>query len=227
MTQTIKKVLRSTGVAMTLSALVSMVPVVTQATGIHIDMDETSQRMINKNSAIADKPEADAHYPSCSFDPPFKCTTDKNECGHPSSCDCPALYTYNPATGKCDLSFKESPQEGNIEIVHPTCSIDPLGKCTKDINICGNPSHCTCPSRPVLYKYNPATKKCDLANPRVVRSDLRTGAGPTPGKIPAMVCRDIIVDNIHQRFAKGCKEEGGRYWDEVTSKVWLQKKGPE
>jgi hypothetical protein len=42
MTQTVKKVLRSTGIAMSLSALVSMVPVVTQATGIHINMPGAS-----------------------------------------------------------------------------------------------------------------------------------------------------------------------------------------
>ena len=32
------------------------------------------------------------------------CTESKNECGHPSQCSCPARYTYNPATGHCDLS---------------------------------------------------------------------------------------------------------------------------
>jgi hypothetical protein len=104
--------------------------------------------------------------PFCSFKPPSICSKDKNECGHPSYCACPVLYTYNPATGKCDLLFKERPQKNEIEIVFPKCSIDPPGKCTADINICGNPSFCSCPSRPVPYKYNPATKKCDLANPR-------------------------------------------------------------
>lgn len=105
-------------------------------------------------------------YPSCSFAPPFECTRDKNECGNPSNCLCPALYTYNPATGNCDLKFRERPQEGDIEILAPECSLDPPGACTKDINICGNPSYCECPTRPVPYKYNPATRKCDLANPR-------------------------------------------------------------
>lgn len=101
-------------------------------------------------------------YPSCSINPPLACTKDINECGHPSDCLCPALYIYNPATGKCDLQFKQRPQKEGVEVLKPACSLEPFGACTRDINICGNPSYCQCPTRPVPYKYNPATNKCDL-----------------------------------------------------------------
>jgi hypothetical protein len=47
--------------------------------------------------------------------------------------------------------------------------------------------------------------------------NMRAGTGATPGKIPAMECKDIIEKSSHYRVAVGCQEEGGRYWDEVTS----------
>jgi len=105
---------------------------------------------------------------NCSFNPPGVCSKDKNECGHPSVCECPVAYTYNPATGMCDYAFKQKQNVVNSENCECRCSEDDLacsspalGFCTDDINECGNPSNCNCGINPA-YKYNPATGQCDL-----------------------------------------------------------------
>ncbi|RKZ35740.1 MAG: hypothetical protein DRQ49_18920 [Gammaproteobacteria bacterium] len=105
---------------------------------------------------------------NCSFNPPGVCSKDKNECGHPSVCECPVAYTYNPATGMCDYAFKQKQNVVNSENCECRCSEDNLacsdpaqGICTSDINECGNPSNCNCGINPA-YKYNPATGQCDL-----------------------------------------------------------------
>ena len=97
--------------------------------------------------------------PICSFNSPGSCTRDINECGHPSVCQCPVTYTYNPATGKCDYTFKKLQTSGADSCKKPDCSINPKSACTLDRNECGNPSFCVCPKG---YEYNPATKKCDI-----------------------------------------------------------------
>ena len=98
--------------------------------------------------------------PICSVNPPGSCTSDLNECDHPSVCQCPVAYVYNPATGQCDYAFKKLQTSGADSCKKPDCSIDPKSVCTLDRNECGNPSFCVCPKG---YEYNPATKKCDLS----------------------------------------------------------------
>lgn len=98
----------------------------------------------------------------CSFDPPGDCTRDKNKCGHPSACECPLAYSYNPATGKCDYAFEQA-QTGSAK--NSTggcdCSFPAEGSCTSDLNECGQSSNCDCGINPA-YVYNPATGNCDL-----------------------------------------------------------------
>ncbi len=97
------------------------------------------------------------------------CTRDINECGNPSSCTCPDGYEYNAAIGEClfmlgaeagsDAAADEQPltASGNESIEH--CVVEPEGICTRDINECGNPSSCSCPSG---YEYNAAAGQCLL-----------------------------------------------------------------
>ena len=41
------------------------------------------------------------------------------------------------------------------------CSYPPPGRCTRDINECGNPSNCDCGVNTRDYAYNPASGNCE------------------------------------------------------------------
>ncbi len=94
------------------------------------------------------------------------CTRDINDCGNPSSCTCPDNYHYNGALGEClyDLGTADSDGTSTETAAFdgesiPQCALPPEGMCTRDINQCGNPSHCDCPAG---YAYSPAAGECLL-----------------------------------------------------------------
>jgi len=56
----------------------------------------------------------------------------------------------------------------------------------------------------------------------VVRCGLRAGQCQTGGTIPAMKC-EYICEDQKGTFREGirCTEEGGRYWDEVVNRIFV------
>jgi hypothetical protein len=114
--------------------------------------------------------QADLDVP-CSMTPAGACTRDINHCGHPSACQCPTGYTYDPIVGQClrDIAgvgteFYQRPADRTATIVpleeqaaSHACVLKPEGICTQDINPCGNPSSCQCPNG---YAYNPVVGTC-------------------------------------------------------------------
>ena len=96
---------------------------------------------------------------ACVIDPPGICTKDINPCGHPSSCVCPVEYVYDPAAGKCLLDLSTERSAVPIDIATDECVREPPDDavCTKDINDCGNATHCDCTAG---FTWNPAADKC-------------------------------------------------------------------
>lgn len=72
------------------------------------------------------------------------CTLDFNECGFGSVCSCGDGYDYNAALGKCVLRI-QGLSSATPTRVSPTACVRPgTDLCTRDINVCGQPSTCSC-----------------------------------------------------------------------------------
>ncbi len=103
---------------------------------------------------------------ACVIGPPGICTMDLNPCGHPSSCQCPVGYAYHPAAGKCLLQLPTDRSAVHVHMDADHCVREPPDDaiCTKDINDCGNATHCDCDEG---FTWNPAADKClgNLARP--------------------------------------------------------------
>ena len=79
-----------------------------------------------------------------SFDVGAICTKDINECGFASACTCPDGYVYNSSLGGCLLKLDGVGEAIRAEITPTACAKPAEGVCTRDINVCGQPSTCTC-----------------------------------------------------------------------------------
>lgn len=87
------------------------------------------------------------------------CTKDINVCGHASTCGCDAGYSYNAAIGQCVLDIQSVSEATKTDIPNDSCVTDPPPDaiCTRDINACGLPSHCTCQDG---FAWNDVAGKC-------------------------------------------------------------------
>ena len=83
---------------------------------------------------------------SCVIDVPEDavCTGDLNACGFGSVCGCPEGYGYNAALGKCVMDLAGVISATPAQLYETSCVRKPAGICTRDINMCGQPSSCAC-----------------------------------------------------------------------------------
>lgn len=85
------------------------------------------------------------------------CTMDINICGHASMCDCGSGYVYDRAMGLCVLIIEGVGAAEPAALSDDDCVKPSTGKCTRDINACGQPSRCQCEDG---YEWNAVAGKC-------------------------------------------------------------------
>lgn len=105
-------------------------------------------------------PAADARQAAaCVIDVPPEtvCTADVNACGKSSLCDCPAGYAYNAALGQCLLNIDGVGVATPVSLADSDCAKAPADLCTRDINVCGQPSNCGCDEG---FAWNAVAGKC-------------------------------------------------------------------
>jgi hypothetical protein len=85
------------------------------------------------------------------------CTMDLNQCGHSGSCNCGPGYIYNASMGKCLLIMDGVGEATRPDVADDDCVKAATGICTKDINVCGQPSSCQCEDG---FAWNATAGKC-------------------------------------------------------------------
>ncbi len=85
------------------------------------------------------------------------CTMDLNQCGHSGSCNCGPGYIYNASLGKCLLIMDGVSEAVKADLADDDCTKTAVGACTKDINVCGQPSACQCDEG---FAWNAVAGKC-------------------------------------------------------------------
>lgn len=85
------------------------------------------------------------------------CTMDLNQCGHSGSCNCGPGYIYNASMGKCLLIMDGVAEATKSDIADDECTKAATGACTRDINVCGQPSSCQCEEG---FAWNAVAGKC-------------------------------------------------------------------
>ena len=85
------------------------------------------------------------------------CTMDLNQCGHSGSCNCGEGYQYNAAMGKCLLVLDGVSEASKVDVADDECVKAPAAACTRDINVCGQPSNCQCDEG---FMWNDVAGKC-------------------------------------------------------------------
>lgn len=94
------------------------------------------------------------------------CTMDINACGHASVCNCGDGYTYNASLGKCLLVLDGVSEATIVQVADNECVTSGASSaiCTRDINVCGQPSNCSCEDG---FAWNAVAGKClkDLSAP--------------------------------------------------------------
>jgi hypothetical protein len=124
--------------------------------------EEPATEPMAEEAPAADMRQAAA----CVIDVPPEtvCTADENACGKSSLCDCPAGYSYNPALGQCLLNLEGVGAATPVSLGDSDCAKAPAGVCTRDINVCGQPSTCACDEG---FAWNDVAGKClkDLSAP--------------------------------------------------------------
>lgn len=85
------------------------------------------------------------------------CTMDLNQCGHSGSCNCGPGYIYNASIGKCLLIMDGIAQATKADLADDDCTKAATGACTRDINVCGQPSSCQCEEG---FAWNAVAGKC-------------------------------------------------------------------
>jgi hypothetical protein len=85
------------------------------------------------------------------------CTMDLNQCGHSGSCNCGPGYIYNASMGKCLLIMDGVAEAVKPDVADDDCVKAATGSCTKDINVCGQPSTCKCEDG---FQWNAVAGKC-------------------------------------------------------------------
>jgi len=94
------------------------------------------------------------------------CTMDINACGKASVCDCGEGYSYNAALGMCLLSPEGVSEASIVQVEDSDCASGAAASsiCTRDINVCGQPSTCSCEDG---FVWNAIAGKClkDLTAP--------------------------------------------------------------
>jgi hypothetical protein len=117
------------------------------------DAAPAGQESVSPSGSEADQPAA------CVIATPAggACTKDINACGKASMCECDEGYNYNAALGMCILSLQSASAASAVAIPESDCAMTPTGVCTRDINMCGQPSVCHCNEG---FEWNAAAGKC-------------------------------------------------------------------
>ena len=72
------------------------------------------------------------------------CTADLSVCGGPSTCGCPAGYTYDLRTLNCVVNDLSTVNDNSGSTTPNRCAVQPTGICTRDLNPAGFASICEC-----------------------------------------------------------------------------------
>ena len=85
------------------------------------------------------------------------CTRESSECGYGGVCSCPDGYGYNASVGRCGLELGGVSRAVEARLSDDKCVKAASSICTRDINICGQPSQCSCDEG---FAWNNIAGKC-------------------------------------------------------------------